>query len=108
MLSMHGMDSRLRGNDGKNKNQGETTMGKLARLPAIDMPRGFVIALMALDHARDFFGITPFNPEDRASTTPAWFWTRWITRLCATVALAAALLILPHNAFDAWKTGGLL
>jgi uncharacterized membrane protein len=65
-------------------------MIKPARLPAIDMLRGFVIALMALDHTRDFFGPTPFNPEDLAATTPAWFWTRWITHLCATVFVLLA------------------
>lgn len=65
-------------------------MGKPARLPAIDMLRGFVIMLMALDHVRDFFGFTPFNPEDLAHTTPAWFWTRWITHLCATTFVLLA------------------
>ena len=65
-------------------------MTKPARLPAIDMLRGFVIALMALDHTRDFFGPTPFNPEDLAATTPGWFWTRWITHLCATVFVLLA------------------
>ncbi|MES2015338.1 MAG: heparan-alpha-glucosaminide N-acetyltransferase domain-containing protein [Pseudomonadota bacterium] len=61
-----------------------------ARIPAIDMLRGFVIALMALDHTRDFFGIALFNAEDLAATTPAWFWTRWITHLCATVFVLLA------------------
>ncbi|SFV07605.1 DUF1624 domain-containing protein [Pseudoduganella namucuonensis] len=56
-----------------------------ARLQSIDMLRGLVIVLMALDHVRDFFGPAPFQPEDLAATTPAWFWTRWITHLCATV-----------------------
>ncbi len=65
-------------------------MIKPARLPAIDMLRGLVIALMALDHTRDFFGYTPFNAEDLAATTPAWFWTRWITHLCATVFVLLA------------------
>ena len=65
-------------------------MIKPARLSAIDMLRGFVIALMALDHVRDFFGPTPFNPEDLNATTPAWFWTRWITHLCATVFVLLA------------------
>ncbi|MES2128831.1 MAG: heparan-alpha-glucosaminide N-acetyltransferase domain-containing protein [Pseudomonadota bacterium] len=59
-------------------------MLKPARLNSIDMLRGFVIALMALDHVRDYFGQAPFNAEDLAATTPAWFWTRWITHLCAT------------------------
>jgi uncharacterized membrane protein len=65
-------------------------MGKPARLPAIDMLRGFVIMLMALDHVRDFFGFTLFQPEDLAHTTPAWFWTRWITHLCATTFVLLA------------------
>ena len=65
-------------------------MQKIARLSSIDMLRGFVIALMALDHTRDFFGPAPFNPEDLAATTPAWFWTRWITHLCATVFVLLA------------------
>ena len=65
-------------------------MGKLARLPAIDMLRGLVIVLMALDHVRDFFGVSQISPEDLAHTTPAWFWTRWITHLCATVFVLLA------------------
>jgi uncharacterized membrane protein len=60
------------------------------RLAAIDMLRGFVIALMALDHTRDFFGPAPFGPEELAGTTPAWFWTRWITHLCATAFVLLA------------------
>jgi uncharacterized membrane protein len=65
-------------------------MLKPARLSAIDMLRGLVIALMALDHTRDFFGPAPFNAEDLSATTPAWFWTRWITHLCATVFVLLA------------------
>ena len=65
-------------------------MGKPARLSSIDMLRGLVIALMTLDHTRDFFGIAPFNPEDLGNTTPGWFWTRWITHLCATVFVLLA------------------
>jgi uncharacterized membrane protein len=65
-------------------------MGKPARIASIDMLRGFVIALMALDHVRDFFGPTGFSPEDLSHTTPAWFWTRWITHLCATVFVLLA------------------
>jgi uncharacterized membrane protein len=65
-------------------------MSKLPRLSSIDMLRGFVIALMALDHTRDFFGIAPFDPLDLSATSPGWFWTRWITHLCATVFVLLA------------------
>jgi uncharacterized membrane protein len=65
-------------------------MGKLARLHSIDMARGTVVALMALDHVRDYFGLALTSPEDLATTTPGWFWTRWITHLCATVFVLLA------------------
>src|SRR4051812_11876655 len=63
---------------------------KAGRFTAIDMLRGLVIALMALDHVRDYFGAAPFNPEDLSATTPAWFWTRWVTHLCATTFVLLA------------------
>src|SRR5688500_6314940 len=40
--------------------------------------------LMALDHARDYFGAL-VNPTDPATTTVALFLTRWITHVCAPV-----------------------
>ena len=61
-----------------------------SRLTSIDMLRGVVIVLMALDHTRDFFGPAAFAPEDLAATTPGWYWTRWITHLCATVFVLLA------------------
>lgn len=51
------------------------------RLAALDLLRGLVIVLMTLDHVRDFFAPTSFNPLDYQQ--PAWFFTRWITHLCA-------------------------
>ena len=53
------------------------------RIACIDALRGLVIILMALDHVRDFFGPTPFNPLDLTQTTPAWFLTRYVTHFCA-------------------------
>ncbi|MGW8390082.1 DUF1624 domain-containing protein [Pseudoduganella sp. HUAS MS19] len=60
------------------------------RLASIDMLRGLVIVLMALDHTRDFFGPALFDPEDLAKTTPWWFGTRWITHLCASTFVLLA------------------
>lgn len=49
----------------------------------VDVVRGFVIALMALDHIRAYWGPTPFEVLDLSQTSFAWFMTRWITHLCA-------------------------
>jgi len=53
------------------------------RVESIDVLRGLVMILMALDHTRDYFGTTGANPTDMASTTVPLFLTRWITHLCA-------------------------
>lgn len=48
--------------------------------------------VMALDHTRDFIhiGAQSFSPEDLARTTPAIFFTRWITHFCAPVFMFTA------------------
>lgn len=51
----------------------------------MDVVRGVIMILMALDHTRDFFGSASQNPTDIATTTPALFFTRWITHFCAPV-----------------------
>jgi uncharacterized membrane protein len=53
------------------------------RLESIDMMRGLVMALMALDHTRDYFSNAMFSPTDLSQTSAAYFLTRWITHLCA-------------------------
>src|SRR3712207_5349422 len=59
--------------------------GHAHRIDAIDLLRGLVIALMVLDHVRDFMSDTAlvFQPTDLARTTPVLFMTRWVTHLCA-------------------------
>jgi uncharacterized membrane protein len=56
-----------------------------ARIEAIDLVRGLIIILMALDHTRDFFGDLASQPTNLATTTTALFFTRWITHICAPV-----------------------
>ena len=58
------------------------------RLNSIDLLRGLVIVVMALDHTRDFFGASGQNPRDIA--VPALFLTRWITNYCAPTFMLLA------------------
>jgi len=63
-----------------------------ARLAAIDAVRGLVMIVMALDHVRDFVhrAAMQFSPTDLTQTTPAIFFTRWITHFCAPVFMLTA------------------
>lgn len=56
---------------------------KSSRLQSIDLVRGLVMMLMALDHVRDFFSDAHFDPTDLKRTTSFLFVTRWITHYCA-------------------------
>jgi uncharacterized membrane protein len=61
-----------------------------SRLPAIDVLRGFVMVVMALDHTRDYWSNASYDPTDLAQTSTAMFLTRWITHLCAPVFVLLA------------------
>src|ERR1700722_9333686 len=68
----------------------ETAVG--TRVQSIDILRGAVMIVMALDHIRDFLhsGAQLFSPEDLSRTTAALFFTRWITHFCAPVFMFTA------------------
>lgn len=69
------------------------------RVPPIDILRGLVMVLMALDHVRDFFTNVRFDPLDLAQTSTPLFLTRWITHyLCADFRAARGGQRLSHVA----------
>ncbi|HEU4573369.1 MAG TPA: hypothetical protein VFS36_00085, partial [Chitinophagaceae bacterium] len=61
------------------------TASQTNRISSVDIFRGLVMIIMALDHARDFLHVTAAtaNPMDPATTTIPLFFTRWITHFCA-------------------------
>jgi len=56
-----------------------------SRINSIDLLRGLIMIIMALDHTRDFFHTTAWtdDPLNLETTTPLLYFTRWITHLCA-------------------------
>ncbi len=59
--------------------------GASTRNTSIDLLRGLAMIVMALDHVRDFFASKPYEPTDLDHTTPALFFTRWVTHYCAPI-----------------------
>jgi uncharacterized membrane protein len=53
------------------------------RVASIDVLRGAVMVLMALDHVRDYVTNARVRPENLAQGTAALFATRWVTHFCA-------------------------
>ena len=61
-----------------------TTLTK-PRIQSIDLLKGLVMVIMALDHVRDYFHFSAFyfDPTDPTQTTFPIFFTRFITHFCA-------------------------
>ena len=53
------------------------------RITSVDVVRGAVMVLMALDHVRDYVTNQRFAPENLSRASAALFATRWVTHLCA-------------------------
>ncbi|MES2649021.1 MAG: heparan-alpha-glucosaminide N-acetyltransferase domain-containing protein [Bacteroidota bacterium] len=55
------------------------------RITSIDLLKGLVMVIMALDHVRDYFHYSAFmfDPADPEQTTLPIFFTRFITHFCA-------------------------
>ncbi len=51
----------------------------------VDMLLGLALALLALDHMREFFSDANYWPSNLKKTTPPLFFTHWVTHLAAPV-----------------------
>lgn len=67
-------------------------MKTASRIESIDALRGLVMVFMVLDHVRSFVhqGALLYDPTNMETTTPALFFTRFITHFCAPIFIFLA------------------
>src|SRR4051794_31983476 len=68
----------------------ETSRTPGRRLGSVDVLRGLVMVLMALDHVRTYFSDLRADPEHLAEAGPALYLTRWVTHFCAPIFVLLA------------------
>lgn len=68
-------------------NEVQAAPSKFSRVHSVDLLRGLVMVIMALDHVREFIHSEALvsDPLNLQTTNPALFFTRWITHFCAPV-----------------------
>ena len=61
------------------------TANSKTRIESLDLLKGLVMVIMALDHVRDYFHSSSyiFNPSDPLLSNLPTFFTRFITHYCA-------------------------
>ena len=69
-----------------------TQLQKSYRIQSIDLLRGLVMIIMALDHVRDYFHWSAqlYQPLDLSHTSIPIYITRWVTHFCAPVFMFLA------------------
>src|SRR5262249_35839211 len=72
----------------------DTPVASATRIASVDVIRGGVMLLMAIDHVRVYSGLPPGGP------TPGIFFTRWVTHFCAP----AFIFLAGTRAFLASRT----
>lgn len=94
MSVTHSLDGSVAVQSGTSAQSGQAAR---RRVNSVDLLRGLVMVLMALDHTRDFFAAGSMHPRDVAE--PAVFLTRWVTNFCApTFILLAGVSAHLHGA----------